>query len=554
MGGQSNCTLPDGAKRIVVCLDGTSNSTEAIAHRAASNVLLFARAMRHHDDDRHLQIVNYIPGVGSEEAAGGLGRLKNKAIGAGFSQTVKEAYEFLSLNYAFHDKIYIVGFSRGAAAARSLSGLTELFGIIPKHLMHHFDRAWAFYKTPPSKRKAALDELRVHSTELANIATVGGALRRAHMGETADAEPDDFEPYGHAPEFVIRSPHEPGASPHDPPANVALFLARAGSAYVPLPLHFVGVWDTVYKIPSWAGFHESRLAWNVGRAYQALAIHEIRGAFKPTLWRAACSHQTVVQTWFPGAHSDVGGGLPGRGLSSAALRWMVDKAKADGLVFDERYLVGVLQPDISQRVWEPRGWPPPYYTRSIRRPQFRHDSVSPSVTDDRWRHVSWPKRSHFLGADQRAGRLLLEPVGQLAACALDAEQRLSELEKQVNAAADSICDAGGRLLTLPDPTRGPDWPVFESSRRTLEQKHNEVTALLATLQSKVAARQAESDSWAAEWEAREVTCQTVSRIEQADLRVRARVAEADAKANEVVQHHRLRLLHWKRPLHPRDSL
>jgi uncharacterized protein (DUF2235 family) len=40
------------------------------------------------------------------------------------------------------------------------------------------------------------------------------------------------------------------------------------------------------------------------------------------------------QVWFPGVHSSVGGGGERRGLSDNALEWVVDGARASGLVLD----------------------------------------------------------------------------------------------------------------------------------------------------------------------------------------------------------------------------
>lgn len=74
--------------------------------------------------------------------------------------------------------------------------------------------------------------------------------------------------------------------------------------YVPLYLHFVGVWDTVFHVDS-QGFHEGRLAWNVATARQALAVHEVRRDFPPALREEKCRHQDATQVWFTGAHSDV---------------------------------------------------------------------------------------------------------------------------------------------------------------------------------------------------------------------------------------------------------
>jgi len=46
----------------------------------------------------------------------------------------------------------------------------------------------------------------------------------------------------------------------------------------------------------------------------------------------------VEQVWFPGVHSDVGGGYATCGLSDTTLLWMTTEATERGLVFDERLL------------------------------------------------------------------------------------------------------------------------------------------------------------------------------------------------------------------------
>ena len=41
----------------------------------------------------------------------------------------------------------------------------------------------------------------------------------------------------------------------------------------------------------------------------------------------------MKQVWFPGVHSDVGGGYAQVGLSDSALKWMIDEAQSKGLKF-----------------------------------------------------------------------------------------------------------------------------------------------------------------------------------------------------------------------------
>ncbi len=320
-------------KRIFLCIDGTSNAAEVDPGRPTpSNVLVFARALRGVDLDGDAQVIGYMRGVGTDDSAGVLRRWAAQATGNGFSQLILEAYEFLANNYSLGDQVYLLGFSRGAAAARSLSGFTELFGLLPNRCRAFLPQAWEYYNTHPQQRH--LNQLRRVSEEFATIAEEGVALLLGHTRETAE----DMRA------GVAQSPDNPDPRAHgflDRVRERTLAAAEEGRAvYVPLYLHFVGVWDTVFHVDS-QGYHEGRLAWNVGMARQALAIHEVRSDFPPALWTEKCRHQDVKQVWFPGAHSDVGGGNGNEPRSSLALDWMVQqvlghsRGRAD---FDCRFL------------------------------------------------------------------------------------------------------------------------------------------------------------------------------------------------------------------------
>ncbi len=122
-------------------------------------------------------------------------------------------------------------------------------------------------------------------------------------------------------------------------------------------IHFVGVWDTVgaVGIPDDAallnllddeagGFHDTRLSDSVAHARHALALDEYRASFSPTLWTDVDQRESVKQAWFPGAHSDVGGGYVQKGLSDSALKWMMDEAATQGLKLDPQ-MVAQVAPD-----------------------------------------------------------------------------------------------------------------------------------------------------------------------------------------------------------------
>jgi len=79
----------------------------------------------------------------------------------------------------------------------------------------------------------------------------------------------------------------------------------------------------------------------------------MRQDFTPTLWSP---DDRVVQTLFPGAHSDVGGGYPvsngESGLSDHALAWMIGKLGGQDLKFTKQWNQG-LAPDAGGCAHEP---------------------------------------------------------------------------------------------------------------------------------------------------------------------------------------------------------
>lgn len=134
-------------------------------------------------------------------------------------------------------------------------------------------------------------------------------------------------------------------APETEPEGDVSIRFRAAHSYE-TPIDFIGVWDTVgalgvpgldgsfriFKGLDWQ-FHDVSLSSRVKNAFHALAIHEHRMEFTPTLWEKkadAPADQRLEQVWFSGVHADVGGGYPQAGLSDITLRWMIDKAERYG--------------------------------------------------------------------------------------------------------------------------------------------------------------------------------------------------------------------------------
>jgi len=115
-----------------------------------------------------------------------------------------------------------------------------------------------------------------------------------------------------------------------------------------VPIRFLGLWDTVAAFdalrggdnleperdPSAAEVAEQggRIAGNVAVAYHLVAVDEPRLAFRPVLMGA---EDRVHEIWFPGVHSDVGGGYRDDALSDIALGFMLDRAAEEDATFIE---------------------------------------------------------------------------------------------------------------------------------------------------------------------------------------------------------------------------
>ena len=99
--------------------------------------------------------------------------------------------------------------------------------------------------------------------------------------------------------------------------------------------HFIGVWDTVGSLGWFFGkkFFNTTLNADVAHAYQAISIDEKRKKFPISIWEEenVQPDQDMVQVWFAGVHSDVGGWYEEQGLSDITLIWMLENAERHGL-------------------------------------------------------------------------------------------------------------------------------------------------------------------------------------------------------------------------------
>jgi len=124
-----------------------------------------------------------------------------------------------------------------------------------------------------------------------------------------------------------------------------------------IPIKAIGVWDTVgslgiptmklFGIPLHTdtvvelSFINTEVAANIEYAYQALALDEKRTPFEPTIWEspdpAKSTLKLMKQTWFPGVHTNIGGGYTDTSIADITLAWMITQLSRH-LTFDTSYI------------------------------------------------------------------------------------------------------------------------------------------------------------------------------------------------------------------------
>lgn len=141
--------VPPLPKRLIICCDGTWQSSVSGKRNIPSNVARLARAIARagQDNDGKVwqQVVYYDSGVGTGSLTW-FEQARQGGTGDGLVVNVLEAYNFLVNNYAEGDQIFCFGFSRGAFTARAIAGLVTDIGVFRPENMQSFAPLWALYQ------------------------------------------------------------------------------------------------------------------------------------------------------------------------------------------------------------------------------------------------------------------------------------------------------------------------------------------------------------------------------------------------------------------------
>src|SRR5262245_18183924 len=289
--------------KIILLSDGTGNAASKVWR---TNVWRVFESLDLTGSD---QVANYDDGVGTSSFKPLA--LLGGAFGWGLKRNVLDLYKFVCRNYhSDEDEIFGFGFSRGAFTIRIVVGLIFDQGLVP-------------HESEEELNRRARDAYR--------------AFRRKNFHTLLRVE----EPFRFLRDLVI-------PDGYDSSKNRRVKRIR-----------FLGLWDTVaaYGLPvdemtrgisQWIWPLELPERWlcdEVERACHALSLDDERTTFHPVLWNERRerrpaedpdgSYETkkerIIQVWFAGVHSNVGGGYPDDSLAHIPLCWIMAEAQDCGL-------------------------------------------------------------------------------------------------------------------------------------------------------------------------------------------------------------------------------
>jgi hypothetical protein len=272
-------------KNIVLCFDGTgdwagTNRTNVMEIFHNASVVPGEQAT----PDVPEQKVFYYGGVGTLANATALWapkrlllKLLDLAVATSLRDTVLEGYTRLANEYRHGDRIYLIGFSRGAFAARLVAAMVHTFGLLEKRSAHLAPYLWQAISNPEPFDKFMEESARIKKT------------------------------------FA--------AIPHP-------------------PIHFLGLFDTVSSVGIFERFKVFPFATtnpSVEIIRHAVSKDETRNAFPEQL--VVPANNDVLEVWFDGVHRDVGGGAPdNQGYENITLDWMVTELEKAGMLINRMNL------------------------------------------------------------------------------------------------------------------------------------------------------------------------------------------------------------------------
>jgi Uncharacterized alpha/beta hydrolase domain (DUF2235) len=250
-------------RRFFVLFDGSGQAAAAPSEVIPTNITRLNQCLTYGFEGTP-QIFHYFSGVGTYGDGSGA------VSGRGFDEIIINAYVNLASNFMDGDKIYIFGFSRGAAAALALCHFISDAGLLSADEIGHFPAAWNLFMNRDfndARRSVAEKNMRQIVHLDASVSFLG------------------------------------------------LFDTVAGTAWDRLELF------SKVRIP------KTTLPECVEQCAHILAIDDERPSFEPIVLSGLADQPTtqkLTQIWMPGVHSDIGGSSDGLFLGGLSLLTMLE--------------------------------------------------------------------------------------------------------------------------------------------------------------------------------------------------------------------------------------
>ncbi|MDA9463039.1 T6SS phospholipase effector Tle1-like catalytic domain-containing protein [Bradyrhizobium sp. CCBAU 53415] len=279
------------SKMMIFLFDGTANdATEDRFSNVYALNQLIAESKRVGRSKLQTQVTFYLPGIGTKftvrravQRGGGrwwrTDTVRQQIFGDNIEQIILRAYVNLCANYRLGDEIALVGFSRGAVAARIFSRLISDFGILTSDKLLHLDTLWNDF--------VEISSVEADTKYQEEISRLKVELR-GQAGEEA------FHPIGEH------------------------------------PILFLGLFDTVMGpldelVTKNVRFRDKYPASGIKHIVHLLSMHDVREEFELQRFdRPVHLPETLREIWVPGVHSDVGGGYEEDFVSNISLLTMAD--------------------------------------------------------------------------------------------------------------------------------------------------------------------------------------------------------------------------------------
>ena len=298
-------------QNIILCADGTGNrggtTPDTNVYRIYQAINLRCGSAADEGGDSTKQISFYDVGVGT--ASNKYLKAISGAFGFGFADNVKDLYIYLARNYnpgteeQRPDNVFLFGFSRGAAEVRALNGMIAAVGLVDGRnledsvLRERVETVFKSYKQYPTHESRLLpDPGKNH-----------GAIQIAFLGVWDTVSALGFPQNWPKATFFLRFFNQ-----------LFNWLDRGTEKFDRLKHRF----------------YNYDLTLNVSKACHAIAIDDQRLSFHPMVWDendSPAQNTDIHQVWFPGMHSNVGGGYGRTELSYVTLQWMLNHAIASGM-------------------------------------------------------------------------------------------------------------------------------------------------------------------------------------------------------------------------------